>query len=140
MEIDITDFVLNVDTWPLSGSVATHGPDAGPRTWAASLEEAKRTVLLDTPEKLDALRDYMRGFGAWDDAEIDALSPDECNALFFQYIACDMGEMGMDGVDMSEPLDAAAFWEEAEPRMGRGEIPSNIYPSADGRIYFCLGD
>lgn len=139
MYIDITSVVLDVDTWPLSGSVSTHGPNAGPRTWAASMEEATRTVLLDTPEKLDALRDYMRGLGAWDDDEIDAWDAQHCNAMFLQSISLDMREMGMDDVEWSDEEEARAAWAEIEKRQEAGEIPSNIFRGDDGRFYFYLG-
>ena len=139
MEIDITSIVLDVGTWPLSGSVATHGPNAGPRNWAAALEEAKRTVLLDTPEKLDALRDYMREFGAWDDAEIDAWSDVECNAMFLQSISLDMREAGMDEVDWSDEAEARDAWAEIEADQQQGIISSNICRGDDGRFYFYLG-
>lgn len=139
MEIDITHIVRDVDTWPLSGSVATHGLNAGPMTWAASVAQAKDTPLLDTPEKLDALRDWAEGFGAWSREEIAAWSDDECNALLLQYIAGDMREMGMDGVDMSDDDEAARYWRETDEDRENGRIPSNIYPGDDGRIYFYLG-
>src|SRR5258707_437261 len=46
MEIDITDFVTNAETWDFSGSVATHGPNAGPNTWANAKRETASSPLL----------------------------------------------------------------------------------------------
>lgn len=41
MEINITRFVIDTDTWDFSGSVATHGANAGRDTWRAALVQAK---------------------------------------------------------------------------------------------------
>lgn len=134
-EIDITEFVTYGETWEFSGSIATHGPDAGPNTWRASLEEAKRTPLLTTEEQLDAMRQWAKETGAWDCAERAAWPPDEINALFIQLVSGDMRDTGLDNVDL-EDFDWEAYRAEAE----QGQISGNIYRAGDGRIFYYLGN
>ena len=88
MEIDITA-LLETDLFPLSHSRAEGGENAGPQSWQASLEHAEETPLLDTPEKLQAMRDFARASGGWDAEEIAAWDSQEVNALFLQWIAGD---------------------------------------------------
>lgn len=88
MEIDITS-LLEQDQFPLSHSSAEGGQNAGRETWLASLTAAEETPLLDTPEKLEAMRDYALSSGGWDAEEIAAWTPQEVNALFLQWIAGD---------------------------------------------------
>lgn len=89
MEIDITS-LLNVDQFEHSHSRMEGGENAGQNTWRASLEAARETVLLDTEEKLQAMRDFARSSGGWDDEEVAAWSADEINALFLQWVAGDV--------------------------------------------------
>ena len=72
MEIDITRFVTEADPYEFSASIAERGDNAGPETWRNAVAEGESSPLLTTPEQLDALRAYMKGFGAWDDEEIAA--------------------------------------------------------------------
>ena len=131
MEIDITSFFENVDPFEFSHSIAEGGPNAGPNTWRAALREASESPLLTTPEQLDALRDHMRGTGAWEDDEINAWSPEECNALFIQLISGDMREADLDA--------EAPDWEAYERGAERGLFNGYIFHSAD-RIYYALSD
>jgi len=89
MDIDITS-LSDLDAFPLSHSQAEGGPTAGRDSWNASLEQVNETALLDTPEKLDAFREWVADFGAWDEDERNAWTPQECNALFLQWIAGDI--------------------------------------------------
>ena len=126
MEIDITDFVLHSDPSYYSASAAELGRDAGRITWRNALSGPE--VL--PRDAVDNLRDYMRGFGAWDDAEIDAWSQAECNAMFVQEISARMRE-----AEIGPETD----WDDVRRRADAGEISGSIYPSDDGRIYFYLG-
>lgn len=133
MEIDITTFVREADPFEYSASYAERGENAATETWRNALALAARAPLLHTGEALDALRAYMKGFGAWEDKEIEAWSADECNALFIQLVSADMREAGMDDVDEFD-------WEEYEHRVAFGESSGRIYRGDDGHIYFYLGD
>ena len=85
MEIEITPLLDN-DLYPLSHSAAEGGQNAGRETWKASLAAAEATPLLDTPEKLQAMRDFALSSGGWDAEEVAAWTPQEVNALFLQWI------------------------------------------------------
>lgn len=130
MEIDITKFVSETDTWGLSGSIATHGANAGPDTWGNALREANQAPLLTTDEQLQALRDYIQETGFSED--VQSYGAKECNALFIQLIAGDMRESGMDGTDLDE-FD----WEAYEVQCQKGSISGNIFKSGD-KIYYLL--
>lgn len=133
MEINITRFVTDADPFDFSASRAERGDNAGPDTWKNAVAEGSNDPLLTTTEQLDALREYVKGFGAWDDDEIAAWSDAECNALFIQLISGDMREAGMD-VELDE-FD----WEEYEQCARAGQISGNIYKGDDGQIYYYLG-
>lgn len=131
MEIEITT-LLKTDCFPLSHSIAEGGDDAARNTWRNAKEQAKEIPLLKTPEELQAARDYFKSFGAWSGDEIAAWNDQEINALFLQFIAGDVRELGADSL---EEID----WTEAEELQSNGQAPSNIYKSNDGRIFFYLG-
>jgi len=137
MEIDITDLVTGGETWDFSGSIATHGPNAGPNTWAAAKREAAESSLLKTEEQLDAMRQWMKETGAWDKAEREAMSDQELNALFIQLVAGDMREMGLDEVD-HEDFDWEAYWERSD---GGGNLCRGDVEGSDGfgRYFYYLG-
>jgi hypothetical protein len=140
MEIDITVFVTGVETWDFSGSIATHGPNAGPNTWRAAKKQAADSPLLETEEQLQAMRDWALSSGGWDEKEIDAWSDEDLNALFIQLISGDMRESGMDNycvMDGSDP-DCEFDWEAYQEDVEAGHISGNIYKSAD-RIFYYLG-
>lgn len=136
MEIDITSFFENADPFEFSHSRAEGGPDAGPNTWNAAKREGAESPLLTTPEQIEALRDHVRGFGAWSDEEIAAWDDAECNALFIQMVSGDIREGGLDqpGTDTDSPE-----WDEYEKGAEEGLFAGRISRSA-GRIYYYLGD
>jgi hypothetical protein len=147
MEIDITNFVYGTDTWEFSGSQMTHGPDAGRQTWKAAKAQAADSPLLTTEEELEALRDHMRGYGAWDAEEIAAWSVDDCNALFIQLISGDMRESGMDDCVMDGSDSEALFdWEAYHEDSSEGRISGRIYrgdiegSKSFGRIFYYFGE
>jgi hypothetical protein len=118
MEINISSLLSRSDFVPsqCAGSVAELGEDAGHITWQASLAAAAvPPVLLDTEEKLQAMRDFARESGGWTREEVDRWSAQEVNALFVQWIAGDIRE---------------AFDDAESSRLFRG---------ADGAVYFYLG-
>lgn len=132
MYIDITS-LLELDCFPLSHSCAEGGDNAGRNTWNASKAQADKTPLLDTEEKLEAMRDFARSSGGWTREEVEAWSADEINALFLQWIAGDVREAGADSL---EEID----WNEYEEQASEGRISSNLSHGEDGRIHFYLGN
>ena len=135
MEIDITSFVTNEEPFEFSASVAERGQNAARDTWHNACQQAANSPLLETEEQLQALRDHVRGFGAWDKEEIAGWNADECNALFIQLISGDMREMGIDKCDL-EDFD----WQECRERQEAGQCPSNLFMGDDGKYYYYLGD
>lgn len=130
MEIDITDFFKAAAPMDYSASVAELGPTAGRDTWQAACEDAPDWPLLAAPGAVDAFKDHVRDFGAWDDAEIGAWDENECTALFLQLIAGDMREAGLDGDSDEQAWLEYAADENASQRIARG---------VDGRVYYYLG-
>lgn len=128
MEINITSLFTSGEYCPrdYSASVAEIGNNAGQITWQAAMES--EYGFLDTPEKLDAFRDHIQGFGAWSEEEITDWDVTECNALFVQLVSGDIREAGLD-VDNPD-------WDEYE---ANDNIPHNIFQGIDGNIYYYLG-
>ena len=123
-----------MNCFTLSHSIAEGGENAGQNTWNAAKKQALNSPpLLNTPEKLQAMRDFARESGGWNREEIAAWSENELNALFLQWIAGDVRELGADSLDEID-------WEEAEEMKGEGQAPSNIFKGDDGKIYFYLGN
>jgi hypothetical protein len=88
--------------------------------------------LLDTEDKLEAMRDFARSSGGWTREEIAAWSAEEVNALFLQWVAGDVRQAGADSLDEID-------WEEYEEMAMEGRIPSNLSKGDDGQISFYLG-
>lgn len=101
MEIEITS-LLDEDRFAFAHSQAEGGENAGRNTWQAALDGPR--PLLTTPEQFEALRDHVRGFGAWSEEEIEAWDENECQAIFLQMIAGDVRECPaiLDGVEFEE--------------------------------------
>lgn len=131
MKINITA-LLDQDQFALSHSAHEGGENAGRNTWNASLKRAKETTLLDSPEKLQAMRDFARSSGGWNEEEVNAWTPQEVNALFLQWIAGDCRELGADSLEYID-------WEEVKEDQREGRIPSNLFRSDSGEVYFYLG-
>lgn len=128
MELNITYLVeREVELSLFSGSRAEHGEDAGQYTWNNALTEATDNPLLTT-EQHDGAKDYIRGFGAWDDEEIDSWDCNELNALVLQLIAGDLREM--EHYDTYEDYVAAAE---------QGSCSGNAYRGDDEQWYYYLG-
>ena len=132
MEIEITS-LLEVDQFQLSHSRAEGGQDAGRNTWQAAKQAARETVLLDTEEKLDAMRDFAHSSGGWTREEIAAWSAEEINALFLQWVAGDCREAGADSLGEID-------WQGYETDCEAGAASSRFYKTEDGRIYFSLSN
>ena len=136
MEIDVTS-LLALDQFALSHPQAEGGENAGPETWKAAQDQAAETPLLDTPEKLQAMRDFARSSGGWDGEEIAAWSDREINALFLQWIAGDCRECPATHGERADSLEDID-WGEYEEQASAGQISSNLFRGDDGKIYFTL--
>jgi len=131
MEINISP-LLEMNCFTLSHSCAEGGDNAGKNTWQASQAKAQEIKLLDTPEKLQAMRDFARSSGGWNENEVNAWNENEVNALFLQWIAGDCRELGADSLDEIDWINALVLQE-------NGQVASNLFRSDSGEIFFYLG-
>lgn len=127
MEINITKFFMEACPKDYSASVAEIGDHAGAYTWQAAKDDSQDYMMLDTEEKQQAFRDYAGKFGAWSDEEIAGWDIEELNALFIQFISCEMREHG---------LSVDSDWDEYEETEGAG----CLFKGIDGQYYFYVGD
>lgn len=128
MEITITRFFKECAPRDYSASVAEIGADAGAVTWGHAIEDSPEYLVLDTDDKREAFRDFVRSSGGWSDEEIARWSDVELNALCLQWIAGDIRE---DGIDTANP--------EWEKHQSDNNNTGRIYPGDDGEIYFYVG-
>jgi hypothetical protein len=135
MEIDITRFFREADAFEFSASAAERGQNVARETWLNAKREAANNPLLTTEEQLDALRDDVRGYGAWSCEEIDGWSTTECNALFVQLVSGAMREL--EKLCMRD--DGEIDWRRAEHLSSEGRIAGVLYRGDDGRVYYYLG-
>ena len=130
MEIDITEFFNSCNPSYYSASVMELGHDAGEITWENAKDRAEESNLLSTEEMKEAFKGHVRGFGAWDDEEINAWDNIELNALFIQLISGDIRECSLS----NSPPDWGAYEQESE----EGQCSGNIFCGIDGNIYYLL--
>jgi hypothetical protein len=134
MEIDITTFFNETEPYEFSASISEMGNSAGKITWANACSRGETAPLLTTPEQLEALRKYVKGFGAWDDEEIAAWSDAECNALFIQLVSGDMREVE----SLCVGDDGEVDWTKYEELAEQGTTGGNLYRGDEGRIYYSI--
>ena len=128
MQVNVTQFLSEGCMRDYSASVAEIGNDAGPATWQAALDDAPDYgPHLDTPEKIDAMRQFARSSGGWTDDEVAAWTSAEVNALFLQWVAGDARECG---------LDRGESWAAVRQAQEIGNAPSNLWRDDDGQIWF----
>ena len=126
MQINITSLIKSPAFVPfdMSNNAATLGNDAGKLTWSASVECARDSEtpnLLDTEEKKNSFRSFVRSSGGWSQEEIEAWDDTELYTLFLQWIAGDIRECFGDA-DF-EQWD----WAEYEKDAQAGQIPSRLF-------------
>ena len=132
-DVDVTP-LFRAGAWHpsrFSASQAEQGPSAGPDTWRRAMEQAAAEPLMAARHaELEPFRNYMRGFGAWTDTEIDAWTPQHCNALLIQCVAADMREAGFTPGGRRD-------WRRYRADSQAGRISGNLYPRR-GRVFFTL--
>lgn len=137
-ELDVSHLIGSPDFVPfdLSNNAATLGEDVSRLTWQASREAAQsiKPPLLDTDEKREAFRDFVKSSGGWTREEIAGWSDEELNALCLQWIAGDIREAFGD----AEP--AEWDWQEYEKDAQAGRIAGRLFRADDGRVFFYIGN
>lgn len=132
MQINITSFFKECSSMDYSASVAEIGANAGHTTWTNACEDSADYLILNSEEKLDAFRAWLKPWGAWNEEEISAFSDIELNALLLQWIAGDMRESGLD-IDQSDN-----GWQEYETLSSNGQCQSNLFRDENGNVFFSL--
>lgn len=130
-ELDITEFFKNACPKDYSASAHELGDNAGAITWQHAIEDSEDYLLLDSEEKREAFREFIKGAGAWSDEEIAAWTDTELNALCIQWVAGDIREAGIDTNNTD--------WQEYEAGCQEGIYSSSLFQGTDGRIYFDIG-
>lgn len=134
MYIDITEFFRNAFPADYQASVMELGANAGRITWAAAIDDAPDYPLLDTDEKRQAFREFIRqSGGSWSENEINGWSETELTALLIQFIAGDMRTF-------NELADGS--WETWSELVSEGIGDGRLFGgplSVDGRVYYYLG-
>ena len=128
MEINITRFFKSANPNDYSGSIATHGPNAGPNTWGSAVSAFEKYPLINNNSKRIALRKHLAGFGAWEDSEINAWGNAQLNAMFLQLVSADMNESGLD--------IGAPDWVQYKRDSEAGRISGAMFVADDGDIYY----
>ena len=129
MEINITKFFLS-DHGPLyylAGSAAEHGPKVAEFTYGNSCALGTKLNLLDTPEKLQAFKDFVKSSG------FDIRGDEDWQGLFVRVVSASMREMcckTIEDLTHHDVLDA----------QEQGYAPSCIYLGSDGEVYFYAGE
>lgn len=129
MELNITALVADIDPCYYSASRAELGEDAGRITWENSMDRVEETPILETDEQRQEVRDYFKGYGAWDD-EIAAWTNQELDALLLQEISSNLRKAEHYGGLDSEEYEAA---------IKDGQVIGNVYRGNDGEVYIEIG-
>lgn len=119
-----------------SASVAEIGNDAGPSTWRAACDDAPDYPILDTEDKREAFRAFVRNSGGWSDDEVAAWSDSELTALLIQWISGDMREPV--GFELG-PDTTPEQWADYETQSREGNCAGRIFRADDGRVFFYIG-
>ena len=132
MELNITRFFNEEDPGLFAASQAELGERAAEITWRASMQAGLTHRFLDTEDKQEEFRRFVKGFGAWSWEEIVGWSDAELNALCLQFIAGDIREGRLD----ADSIDWAAYERDAK----RGTVSGRIFRGNDNQIYFYVGE
>ena len=116
----------------LSGSVLEKGPLAATILWETARSKTDEYLLLNTPEKVKALKDRVISIGM-NEEEINGMCIFETNALFLQLIAGDIREAGYDHLS---DID----WVDYEQQSNDGMISGSMFRGVDCEIYYTLED
>jgi hypothetical protein len=131
MEINVTEYVEDIDCEQFSSSIAESGlENIGRITWRNACHHVACEGLV-APDKESAqgeLRAWLADFGAWSRAEIADMSDRETNALLLQFVAGAVREL--------ERYDS---YDEYLAACENGQVGHELYRGDDGQWYFYVG-
>jgi hypothetical protein len=123
MEFDVTPlFSDKLDAYLLSNSVANLGDRASQITWDNALEAAKDYPLVNDDNR-EEVQDWIKEFGAWDEAEISSWDNQTLSAFVWQSAAADFRE------HWENDWDTDGDWELIQ-------VPESSIFINDGKFYF----
>lgn len=131
MEINITAVFYSYRPHLYSASKAELGPDAGVITWANAMRDAEVFNLLNTEEKLEAFRAWLKSCGPWTAKETADFTVQELNALFLQFVAGDIRESGL--LDTFEP-----DWDQYCEDASEGRVSGLLFVADDRQVYYTI--
>jgi len=132
MEIDITTFFNEATPMDYSASVMEIGSDAGPSTWRAACDDSEDYMMLNSDEKREEFRHYVKDFGAWSEDEIQAWTNQELNALFIQMVSGDIREAKLDHDNPD--------WDQYQKDSEAGRIAGRIFKGSNSKVYYYIGN
>lgn len=132
MEINITKFYNEACPKDYSASIAEIGNHAGAYTWCVAQGDSEEYMMLDNIDKLDAMRAHIKGFGAWDNYKIAAMSDTDLNALLIQMISGDIRESCLN--------ENRNDWQGYQKQAEAGQVSGRMFKGDDGEVYYYLGD
>jgi hypothetical protein len=137
-EIEITALLTDPESafvpFDLSNNRATLGDNAGRLTWQAAKEAGQEIDLMNTPDRIESFRDFVRSSGGWNDEETAAMDHDELNALCLQWIAGDIREA------FGDAEFSTWDWAEYQADAEAGRISGRLYRGDDGKVYFNIAE
>jgi len=144
MELDVTNIVgLHLDgkvpaRW-CSGSAAELGSNAREITWNHALEVSESLNVCKDEEVVQAIREHIHEYGAWETSEINGFSDIELGAFVVQEVAAEVRRL-----EEGEGLDLTDFTEEEFEAATRNE-GGNLFggcacvPEHQSQWFFYLG-
>ena len=112
LELNVTELINrfaddgDLDPMDLSGSCMEHGQNAGQITWENCSELASENTELNQRiiKHAQEVRDHFRGYGAWDENEINGWTDQELIALTLQETTANYREY-LDEIRLDIPED-----------------------------------
>jgi hypothetical protein len=132
VEINITEYFMNGNHWMNSNSVANLGYNAATTTWNCAKEESLGFFFI-TDDNKEEIKEYFKGFGAWEREEIGAWSDIELNALLLQLISGDINEL-----EYYDTGEGETDWQAVEAAQGAGQISSNLTRTDNNEFYYYI--
>lgn len=152
MELNITHIIRGESLDDFSCSQAERPGYAGPGSWAASMGVAMRLLpascVFNNPGAIDrkapvsedefddAIVEWLKPWGAWDDEEIQAMGVEGRRALLLQFISGDVRESEVD-----DDPDSDDVWNDYEARATDGQCSSSLFrfkPDGSDEWVFCF--
>ena len=128
IELNVTNIVCTFNPRRYAASILEAGPNAGPDTWQAAIDDGPGLLKLSREELREV---YRLALEIMDGEDPRKWTVRQCKAFLLQYIALEWREcFWCNGV----PDDGA--WAEYQKRADDGVSPSSFFRTESGEIYF----